>query len=85
MTYHFAYCPRCNDDRFRCYGCGACGISFYPNGQIFLYFNAIHIMWDLDTHQCMLLQLRPPFSKIEIEWLPYTVSKEDIEKYLVLL
>ena len=83
-------CPRCNKpwdatDQFGVGYTSVCGLRFItPVGVFKLHLGSGAVLYWEDDHSCTLYPSRDMLGII-LPWLPFTVSKEDIEKYLVLI
>jgi hypothetical protein len=87
------WCPRCGDkwedmDNIRVSGCG---LRWRPHfDEYSLSFGIDHIdtnhdtlYWDEDV-LCRFYRAGS-YMGIDLPWLPFTITKEDLEKYLVLI
>jgi hypothetical protein len=87
-------CPRCNGKwKMSNYGrkCSTCRMILYGDDTsmwLALWlelYNAIHIRWGINEHTCEVHTLGRDGRIIVVPWLPFTIIKEELDKYLVLL
>lgn len=95
----FNSCPCCGSAWWKragyVYDCNAdCDVSYYPNEHmsdrppthqelLFARFVELKVEWNMTTKVCSLWNQSGMIANIG--WLPFDVSEEDLQKYLILL
>lgn len=89
----YARCPRCNGEwnRQGLYDRCTCGMSCaFEWGELHISFGAdTNLYWDgiSPTHDCTLyvsINGKTQYG-VDLPWLPFTITREELAKYLLLV